>query len=270
MNHPSEGVLQAFLDGELAAPERERVAGHVGGCPVCGAELEELRSAAARFSSAMRLGDVAPDVAAARTAIQQRPARPVLRLLPTRSARTVEVRRALMRAAVLVLLAAGAASAAIPGGPVRRFFVALWNQTTRFFTGRPATPTPVARKAPSGAPAPVAPPAGVSVMPYDGQIRIVVHEPARGLRVRVRVVDADRASVEASGGAATARFTTGPGRIEVTGGGTGDLRIGLPRAAQHATLEIGGKPVLSKDGGQLRHFVPIEHAGGETLIQVRP
>lgn len=269
MNHPSEGVLQAFLDGELAAQERAGVAEHLGACPLCDAELKELRTLAAHFSSAMRLGDVAPDLSAAHATLERRPPRTVLRLIPSRSTRSVQARRALMRAAVLVLLAAGAASAAIPGGPVRRFFVALWNQTTRFFTGRPATPAPVARTAPSAAPTPVAPPSGVSVMPHDGLIRIVVRDPAGGLRVRVRVVDADRASVEASGAASSAHFNTAPGRIEVTGGGAGDLRVGLPREAEHATVEVGGKPVLSKDGGLLRHFVPVERVGGETVIQLR-
>lgn len=274
MMHPGEGVLQAFVDGQLAGEERTRVAAHLGECDACRAELDDLRAAAAVFSSAVALADVTPDLAAARSTLASRRShaqsrRPALRLLPGTGASRPAVRRAFLRAAVLVLLAAGGASAALPGGAVRRFFVGLWHQTTRLFTNRPArTPAATTARAPSAAPAP-APPAGVSVLPQDGLVRIVVHDAAQGLRVRVRLVDTDRASVEAVGGATVAHFQTGPGRIEVSGGGAGDLRIGLPRAAQHATITVDGRPVFSKDGSVLRHFAPIGTAGDESVYQVR-
>jgi hypothetical protein len=280
MAHPGEGVLQAFIDGELAADERARVAAHLDDCATCRAEVAELGAAASVLAGALARTDVAADLAAAREALSARvssrpaaapvAARPVFRLLPADSARRAGVRRAFLRAAVLVLLAAGGASAALPGGAVRRFFVGLWQQTSRFLTGRPAAPrVSPARAGSAAAPAPALP-AGVSVLPQDGLVRIVVHDAAGGLRIRVRLVDTDRASVEAAGAAVTARFETAPGRIEVNGGGAGELRIGLPRVAQHATVVVDGKPAFSKNGAELRHFVPIATAGTESVYQVRP
>ncbi len=278
MTHPSEGVLQAFIDGELAADERARIAAHLEGCADCRGELEGLRAAAALFSTAVRRGDIAVaerDLAGTRAAIlrraEARRGRPALQILPPSGERAVAVRRAFLRAAVLVLLVAGAASAAVPGSPVRRFFVGLWHETTRLLGFRPEAPrAPVpVRIAPAPAPAP-APPSGVSVLPEDGQIRIVVHDAARGLRVHVRVLDTDRASVEADGLAASAHFRTGPGRIEVSGGGAGDLRIGIPRSAERASVAVDGKPVFARAAGRSHRLAPADTTGGEAVFQTRP
>lgn len=278
MTHPSEGVLQTFIDGELAVEERARVAAHLEACADCGGELQALRAAAALFSAAVRRGDVAiaeRDLTATRAAILRRAeasrARPALQILPPSGERAVAVRRAFLKAAVLVLLVAGAASAAVPGSPVRRFFVGLWHETTRllgFRTEAPRAPVPV-RLAPAAAPAP-APPSGVSVLPEAGQIHIVVRDAARGLRVHVRVLDTDRASVEADGPAASAHFRTGPGRIEVSGGGAGDLRIGIPRSAEHAFVEVDGKPVFAREAGRSRRLAPADTVGGEAVFETRP
>ena len=52
MAHPSEGVLQAFIDGELAADERARVSAHLEQCADCRSEVEQLSVAAAAFAGA--------------------------------------------------------------------------------------------------------------------------------------------------------------------------------------------------------------------------
>lgn len=273
MAHPSEGVLQAFIDGELAADERARVSAHLEQCADCRAEVEQLSVAAAAFAGAMAVYGAQPDLPRARAAIQSRSvARPrVLRLIPREPSRATAVRRAFLRAAILVLIAAGAVSAAVPGSPVRRFFVNLWQQTTHLFVAsRPAAP-PVRhpRAAPAPEPTP-APPSGVSVLPLQGQVTILVHTPAPGLRLHVRVTDTDRASVEASGPASSAHFRTAPGRIEVTGGGTGDLRVGIPRTASRAAVDVDGKTLFSKDGDRLRRLAPAATSGGEAVFELHP
>lgn len=61
MSHVDDGTLHAYLDGELAPPERERVEGHLAGCPSCRVRLDEERSLIER---ATRLLDLAaPDQA---------------------------------------------------------------------------------------------------------------------------------------------------------------------------------------------------------------
>ena len=50
MSHVDEGTLHAYLDGELAPVERERVDTHLKGCPACQARLVEERAIIERAS----------------------------------------------------------------------------------------------------------------------------------------------------------------------------------------------------------------------------
>lgn len=50
MSHVDEGTLHAYLDGELAPVERERVDTHLKGCPACQARLTEERALIERAS----------------------------------------------------------------------------------------------------------------------------------------------------------------------------------------------------------------------------
>jgi hypothetical protein len=50
MSHVDEGTLHAYLDGELAPVERERVDTHLKGCPACQARLAEERAILERAS----------------------------------------------------------------------------------------------------------------------------------------------------------------------------------------------------------------------------
>jgi len=58
MSHVDEGTLHAYLDGELASVERERVDTHLRGCPACQARLVEERALIERASRL--LGIAAP------------------------------------------------------------------------------------------------------------------------------------------------------------------------------------------------------------------
>jgi len=48
MSHADDGLLHEYLDGALAAAERERVAAHLAGCGECRTRLAEARALAAR------------------------------------------------------------------------------------------------------------------------------------------------------------------------------------------------------------------------------
>ena len=74
MAHPSEGVLQAFIDGELAADERARVSAHLEQCADCRSEVEQLSVAAAAFAGAVGAYGALADLPRARAAIQSRTA----------------------------------------------------------------------------------------------------------------------------------------------------------------------------------------------------
>ena len=110
-SHLDEGMLLAYADGELSPGEREEVREHLEDCTACTTELEGLRSAAGALTGALGLLD------------RPAPATVSPEQLRWRARRPAPARRgwaALPRAAVLVLGFAAAASATIPGSPVRR------------------------------------------------------------------------------------------------------------------------------------------------------
>src|SRR5687768_4437285 len=113
MTHLGEGTLQEMLDDELPPGARAQAEAHLASCPACAGELAELRGLTARTSALLGLVEAAPPVLAAQARF-------------ARHRRTggalAEARRALPRAAVLLLFVAGAAAAAaVPGSPVREW-----------------------------------------------------------------------------------------------------------------------------------------------------
>lgn len=254
MRHLDEGTLQALLDGELSADESAAAARHLEHCPECAGWAAELRAAAGELASAVQLLDRAPSVAAAYHSFSES-------ARADRGRRAALARRLLLRAAVLVLVFGGLVSAALPGSPVRGWVETLWERTLRTFTSRPAP------SAPASAPTAVVPaPAGLAIMPVDGRVRIVLEAPAPDCQVRVRLVDGERAVLHATGGAASARFRTAPGRIEMVGGGVGEVRVELPRSARDARVEVNGKPYVIKDGDTLRLLAPLADTTSAEMV----
>ena len=243
MTHLGEGTLQELLDGELPPGARAEAEAHLATCTACAGELAELRGLTARTSALLGLVEAAPPVLAAQARFaRHRRAGGAFK----------EARRALPRAAVLVLAVAGvAAAAAIPGSPAREWVRNLG------LAERSAQPTAVQPAPEAAAPAPVVmAPKAISILPSDGHIRIAVSASSPELRVRARLVPGAKAEVTATGAAATARFRTGPGRIEVLGAGPGELVVTLPADAEAAFVEVNGRVLAAKEGGELRSLAP--------------
>ena len=249
MMHADEGTLQALLDGELDAARRAAVEHHLAGCGACAADLDALRALRDRFRFALRAGDAPAAVEPARAAVAARSR--------TGGGAMRQARRALARAAVLVVGAAGIAFAAVPGSPVRRWIGV---------DGAPApvVPEPGLRPAPA---APAAAPdpgdddataAAVSIHPAGGGVRVVLSAASPGVQVRARFTDQPMAHVQARGEAAGARFRTGPGRVEVVGAGPGEVRVELPRGVETAVLEVNGRVYLAREGESTRVLGPVE------------
>ena len=232
MTHIDEGRLQALIDNELRLDERHRVERHLASCESCRAEAEALRGLSGTFSQAVETMPGSP------------PRREHGIGWPRRGAS--RLRRILPRAAVLLLFA-GAASATIPGSPVRRWFGVEPSTTA-------APVSEVERGAQSPASVAAAAPAvesGVSVEPVDGAVDILLHQAGGGLKIHALLVEGPRAGVYASGAAASSRFRTGAGRIEVLNARGGELRIELPRGVAAATVTVNGKEYLRKQGESL-------------------
>jgi hypothetical protein len=242
MKHLDEGTLQALADGELAGGERRAAEAHLAGCGACAAELAALRADHATLGAALARADVAPPTAAAQMSLRRRRAA---------AQWAAEGRRALLRAAMLVVALGGVAFAAVPGSPLRSWIAGDAPAARR---------TEVPALKPQAAPAPAAPvpapAAGVSILPDGGAVRVVLNGAARGLVVRTRLTGGELVEVSATGAAAGARFRTAPGRIEVLDAGAGEIRIALPRDAEAAVVEVDGRVYVAKEGAELRVTPP--------------
>lgn len=236
--HVEEGVLQALADGELDAAAAERVERHLIDCAACRDELDSLHQASLALSGALRELD--------RPATATTPFRPAV----ARRSAAWSGWDALPRAAVLVLGLAAAASATIPGSPVRDWMESLIPREPDAVASR-AGDAPIESAGAAPQPAELSE-AGVSVAAENGAIRVAVTEAGAGLLVTAVLTDGERGGVYATGPAAGARFTTGPGRIGVAGAESGGLRVEIPRGAATASLSVNGRVYVTKDGDSLR------------------
>jgi hypothetical protein len=103
--HPEEGTLHAYIDGELSPAEASALELHVGACALCAAALAEARGFAAAASRVITTLDAAPASAA-------KPASPLagVAAVPSRrAARPPIFRVPYARAAALLLLIGGTA-----------------------------------------------------------------------------------------------------------------------------------------------------------------
>jgi hypothetical protein len=255
MIHAAEGTLLEWLDGRLSSSEHSAVEGHLAQCATCTAELDRLQLLSATFSRAMELLDPPALTRAAYASVLRRRVR----------SWGPDTRRTLARAAVLVLAVAGIASATLPGSPLR-----AWLEDR---LGLGGNITASGAHAPSTRPAPVAEPAsaGIAILPLDGSVRIVLNNANPALRVRVRLAEGEIVDVRAIGAAANAQFRTGPGRISISDAGAGEIQIALPHIVSHATVLVGTKPYLVKEGHQIRVLAPAaDTAGAEIIFAVQP
>jgi hypothetical protein len=83
----------------------------------------------------------------------------------------------------------------------------------------------------------------LSIEAVAGRIRIVLLNVSQDASVTVRVVDSDKALVEATGAAASARFRTGAGLLEVEGVTGGTIVVEVPRSARDAVVQRDGKTI---------------------------
>ena len=63
MQHPDDGLIEEYLDGELASPERTELEAHLAGCAACRERVETQRRFLAEASLLIEdLGDLVPMV----------------------------------------------------------------------------------------------------------------------------------------------------------------------------------------------------------------
>ena len=254
MSHFAEGVLQAYLDDEVAADARVQVNAHVGECAVCAARLQDLRELGAAFSTAVESADITPIPMAALAELRVRAGQYSWR------ERMRGARRQFRRAAIVVIGVTAAGVAAVPGSPVRDYLIGVWRSLT---SDQQAPVAPPAAVKETPAPEPDSP-IGHAVTPAGGRVRIALVGQANGTAVRVTLVDADKARIRASNGTAP-RFTIGAGEATLQGG-SGEIHIELPRTAA-GSIEVDGRVFVTSEGGALRFYGPNSDTVGSNLIR---
>lgn len=237
MTHLDDGTLQSFLDDELPPGERAEAAEHLLACSRCRAAQEELLRAHALFSHSVAVLDVEPAFS------------------PTRrsGSRARRGTSSVVKAAGLILALAAAASAAVPGSPVRAWIESAIEPEA------PAAPTPAPDRTPALAPTELPAPAGVSLS-ADGPV-VVALVGVEGTAILLEASDGASASVSARGCVRDPVFRTGRDRIEVREAAGGQVRVRLP-ARSGARLEVNGRLYAEARQGALRVHVPGDTIDG--------
>jgi len=259
MNHVAEGTLISYLDGALPLQERTEVDRHLDSCSACAFEADELRLAAREFSSALALIDMPIPLLKARAGVEHAMAGTrAVDLSPWRGARRVP---AFLKAAAVVLLVAGGASAAIPGTPLNRLVVQIADLASRLVSDDPE-PGPVV-----AVPEQQAPGAATEwgVAPANNRIRISIRGMSDGLHMTVRLVDDTGATVRASASQEIPSAKGGGGVLEISNV-TSELIVEIPRAVNRATIEVNGVPYFTKNGQDVRILQAATEAAEDEYV----
>jgi hypothetical protein len=268
ITHLTLDHLRAYAAGDLTPRRRARTASHLAGCSRCrelAAWCEAVQSAARNAA-----GIPVPEGAWERIASRLHAGEAVL--LPASddafsTAPRPWHRRAWVRAAAVLLLFAGVASATVPGSPFRTWFAGSAPEAAPS-GGEPTAPGGGERA--SALAVEEVPEAALLVPPVAGAVAITIERPDPSLRIRVRLSEGEEVEVQARGGAADARFRTAPGRLAIAEAGAGEVVLALPRTVGRVTLQVDGSSYLTAERGQLRVLLPVaDTAGSEIVLSVR-
>jgi anti-sigma factor RsiW len=256
--HLDEGRMQALLDGELPGDEERLARSHLASCASCRHLLDEAGHRMALVAGALGVLDVPVPLLPAREAVRRRidPRAGAAPRGSTGDRRQYRHDSRWLRAAAVVLVAAGVGASALPGSPVREWLTRAW----------PGTPGPVAPAAApealSGATPSETPEVAVFLTPNAGQVRVDLAGLPPGSVVRVEMVHGEAAAVFAPDGS---RFETAPGRLHASIEGD-RVRVEFPRGVPWAVLWVNGERYLTRSGDRLEVQGPGSMLPGDTIL----
>jgi len=262
MRHASDGQILAYLDDELGSAQRSEVAVHLSACGTCVANLKQYEAISAEFREALSWLDVEVPLTAAQqrfaAARRVEKAEPGATVAPLRPARVLHGfgRSGLLKAAALAALLAGAASAAIPGSPVREWVEAALGLATVDVPVVEPVQTPAQPTPPAVAPATQEPVPDVlsRVPPERNRVEVKLRE-VEGLVV-VRYVQEPGAAIRSAN--VDANHFSSPGVIEAGRLGSGDVYVDIQANVLEARVEVNGELYLLKRGDNTQTFAPIQ------------
>ena len=257
MTHLDEGRLRALLDGELSDRDGERERRHLDECDTCRELLVGVQEASAVIDAALRRLDTVTPPAGAKEAVLARVG------AGPGDARGVPFTFA--RAAILVLFFGAVVATALPASPVRGWIAAGWGHAVELFTG-PARDESASLPVDSALSAQTPESAGVRLEVETGELLVLLQDVEPGTELDVRLVDGFQAAAFA---APPARFRTADGRIEVIGG-SGRVRVDIPRSVEVASIWVNGRMYITKAGDELDVAGPIvTRTPGEIRLRIQ-
>ncbi len=261
MPHPNDGQLLAWLDEELEPEDGTGVREHLEACTECRRRGEVLRREAQAFSEAVLALD---EVAAGKADPGPLPIAAAIS-----SAGGHRLRRtgwSLARAAGLVLVAAGAAAALVPGSPVRAWLEGF-GADEGSGTVAPAATAPAAETESDAGIKPGA--TAISVELSEGRLVVNLRGFTGNSNVHVSLTNAPRASVRVEGALEVPRFVTGPGTLEVIGAREGEIWVEVPRSARDAVVQVGGEDAVRVEDGRLVILWPVSDSlRGDVVFRI--
>jgi len=244
MEHPDEGMIRAFLDGEVSGGG-EDLRAHLAGCTPCAEAGEAQRASWKNLSDAFSLLDVeAPEESARGRILEEARKRKLFGRW---------VRRNLAKAASITVLLTAGAAAALPGSPVRRL---VGNSLEAVFQGDQAV-SPASAEDPGegvGTGDPRDPSlVGATISALSGPLALKVEGLEGTATLRVLLVEGDQAGIFAGEGT---RFRTVSGEL-LASGPPGEVFVEIPLSATGVTVSVNGELYLAKTEGGLEILGPV-------------
>ena len=241
---PDDALLQAYLDDELAAEDRNLVEARLTAEPAWSEALRELEEAAVLLSRGLALQETLSPVGTPP---------PWIGVLKRRTARTATKTFPIRRAAAAAVFLVGAVASGLPGSPVREWFT---DRSLATATAGSAT----AIAAPEGDDEAVE--VGVRVGTPDGALEVILPELPEGAELWVRL---DAEAESGVFGPTGTQFRTRDGRVDVLNP-TGVIRVEVPSALSPLTILVGDVVYLRRDGARLELGGPVTE---QTDVEVR-
>jgi hypothetical protein len=201
---------------------------HLAECSECGQRLRRLRASNEDMAQLLReIDHPMPPVSLAA-------------VLARAAQRRRTRRRGALAAGLATLVIAGAAAAAVPGSPVRRYVERVLigqagPQARRASTARPSTALLGVRQTA---------PSGIAFVPV-GDVEVRFREVQRAGTIRIRLTDATAVRITHVGGSAGYVLTAGGVSVENAGSGA-SYDITLPRTGAPAVVRVSDRVVFSK------------------------
>ena len=253
---PDEGLIQAYLDDELADEDRRELEGLFDTDESWAGAFREMSGHVDDLANALELLDEEPTSGTAPAwiaALTGRGARAAGGKKRQSAGRPGAQSVPLARAAILVLVFGGALAASLPGSPVREWVSGALGSST-LLEPQPVDPGPNDLIA-------SAEEVGIRVAPNRGVLRVDVAALPAGGEVVVQLVNAEAAGVFGPNGT---RFRTADGRVEVLNPHQA-LRVELPRSTTDATITVGGQVYLRKVGDRIDVSGPVSDSTGTEI-----